>query len=115
VQVGDVAPLNVTQFFDGLVTVADPALFSDTSAKVRASIVGSIIAATGTPPPRVIHKQISYNTLHSHLTGLKFGCERDLRLAAAPAACCAVHRRNTCSTAPTGNSSRACGAALKSV
>ena len=40
-------PLNVTQFFDGLVTIVDPALFSDTSAKIRASVVGSVIAATG--------------------------------------------------------------------
>ncbi len=47
VQVGNVAPLNVTQFFDGLVTIVDPAAFSDTSAKIRASVVGSVIAATG--------------------------------------------------------------------
>ena len=43
------APLNVTQFFDGLVTIVDPAAFSDTSAKIRASVVGSVIAATGMP------------------------------------------------------------------
>lgn len=50
VQVGNVAPLNVTQFFDGLVTIVDPAAFSDTSAKIRASVVGSVIAATGARP-----------------------------------------------------------------
>ncbi len=56
VQVGNVAPLNVTQFFDGLVTIVDPAAFSDTSAKIRASVVGSVIAATGkfrAPAPAV--------------------------------------------------------------
>ena len=47
VQVGNVPPLDVTQFFNGLVTIVDPALFSDTSAKIRASVVGSVIAATG--------------------------------------------------------------------
>jgi hypothetical protein len=46
-QVGNPPPGNITQFFDGLVTITDPQLFSDTSAKIRASIVGSVIAATG--------------------------------------------------------------------
>ena len=49
------APLNVTQFFDGLVTIVDPALFSDTSAKIRASVVGSVIAATGKPLERLLY------------------------------------------------------------
>ena len=54
-QVGNVAPLNVTQFFDGLVTIVDPAAFSDTSAKIRASVVGSVIAATGMPCGSACH------------------------------------------------------------
>lgn len=44
---GNPPPGNITQFFDGLVTITDPQLFSDNSAKIRASIIGSVIAATG--------------------------------------------------------------------
>ena len=46
-QVGNVPQLNATQFFDGLVTLVDPALFSDTSAKIRASAASAVISATG--------------------------------------------------------------------
>lgn len=38
---------NATSFFNGLLVVSDPVLFSDTSAKIQQSALGAIIAATG--------------------------------------------------------------------
>ena len=76
VQVGNVAPLNVTQFFDGLVTIVDPAAFSDTSAKIRASVVGGVIAATGAPPvvaPAFLHADACMLAQAGRNWGLKLG------------------------------------------
>ena len=36
-----------TQLFDGLITITDPQLFSDGSAKIRNTAVGGAITATG--------------------------------------------------------------------
>ena len=46
-QVGNAPLPNVTQVLGGLVTLVDPIAFADTSAKIRASGVGAVIAATG--------------------------------------------------------------------
>ena len=46
-QVGNAPLPNVTQVLGGLVTLVDPIAFADSSAKIRASGVASVIAATG--------------------------------------------------------------------
>ena len=36
-----------TELFDGLITITDPQLFSDGSAKIRNTAVGAAVSATG--------------------------------------------------------------------
>lgn len=38
---------SATEFFDGLLTVTDPQLFSDGSAKIRNTAIGAAVSATG--------------------------------------------------------------------
>ncbi len=38
---------NATELLNGLVTITDPELFADSSAKLQAAALGAIVAATG--------------------------------------------------------------------
>ena len=101
VQVGNAPLPNVTQVLGGLVTLVDPIAFADTSAKIRASGVASVIAATGALGcPSHTWAMASMNDTRSEpcrsllsFVGLRCGAHSD----ALPSACvCAGIDYNPC-------------------
>ena len=65
-QVGNAPLPNVTQVLGGLVTAVDPIAFADTSAKIRASGVGGVIAATGALRCAVLPRTCPGNASMNH-------------------------------------------------